>query len=401
MAAHIEFFPVDNGDMTLITLASGKTILIDINIRQDADNKDKEKCPDVALMLRNKLRIDDRDRPYVDVFILSHPDQDHCSGLKRHFHLGSPSRWKEPEKGQNKAIIIREMWSSPLTFRRVQEIEGELCNDAKAWRDEAKRRVQLQKDKTSSANDNGNLIRIIGQDKKVAKTKGVEHLVLNVGGLLTKIGKKTDKTFSARLLSPKAVTKEEVDELSGKNNSSIVMQFSLAATDKPMENVADKPDGQFLTGGDAEVNIWRRIWGRNKDTPDNLKYDILQTPHHCSLGALSEDSYNGRDGKEAKGENCTIDEDSYAALSQAYEDAFIVASSDEPDKKTGKDLAKRRYQDIAKDAKGTMLFTSVDSPQKPLRITISEDGPKRDSPKETIQSPKKKVGKGSTEKTYA
>ena len=38
MPASIVFFPVDNGDMTLITLADGRTILVDINIRQDADN---------------------------------------------------------------------------------------------------------------------------------------------------------------------------------------------------------------------------------------------------------------------------------------------------------------------------------------------------------------------------
>ena len=33
MAANITFFPVDNGDMTLITLESGRTILVDVNIR--------------------------------------------------------------------------------------------------------------------------------------------------------------------------------------------------------------------------------------------------------------------------------------------------------------------------------------------------------------------------------
>lgn len=401
MTAHIDFFPVGSGDMTLITLASGKTILIDTNIRQDADREDKEDCPDVALMLRNKLGRDDRDRPYVDVFVLTHPDQDHCSGLRRHFHLGAPSRWKEPEEGESKAIIIREMWSSPLTFRRVQEIEGKLCNDAKAWRDEAKRRVRLHKDKANSAHDDGNLIRIIGQDRKESKTKGVEHLVVKVGDSLSKIGKKTDRTFSARLLSPKLVTGEEAEELSGKNNSSIVMKFSLSANDDPAKSVVDHPDGKFLTGGDAEVHIWRRIWDRNKDNKSVLGYNILQTPHHCSLGALSEDSYSGRDGKEAKGEDCKIDDEAYSALSQAQNGAFIVASTDEPEKKTGKDLAKRHYQDIAKGVEGSILITSVDSPQKTLRITISENGPKCSGSKGTIQGPKKKVGKGSTERTYA
>lgn len=406
MTAHIDFFPVGSGDMTLITLATGKTILIDTNIRQDADKEDKEDYPDVARMLRDKLGRDDEDRPYVDVFVLSHPDQDHCSGLRRHFHLGAPSRWKKPEEGENEAIIIREMWSSPLTFRRVQEIEGNLCEDAKAWREEAKRRVRLHKGRADSASDKGNLIRVIGQDKNdpktnEPKTKGIEHLVVKVGDSLVKIGDEADRSFSARLLSPKFVTEEEAEKLSGKNNSSIVMQFSLSSSDDPKEDVADNPDGRFLTGGDAEVQIWGRIWDRNKDSPDNLGYDILQTPHHCSLGALSEDSYNGREGKEAKGEGCKIDDDAYLALSQAEEGAFFIASSDKPEEKTGKDLAKRCYQDIAKNVEGSMLFTSVDSPQKPLRITISEDGPRRSGSKGPVQGPKKKVEKGATEKTYA
>ena len=40
MTAVITFFSVGNGDMTLIELESGKTILIDVNIRAAADDPD-------------------------------------------------------------------------------------------------------------------------------------------------------------------------------------------------------------------------------------------------------------------------------------------------------------------------------------------------------------------------
>ena len=50
MTASIEFFPVGDGDMTLIRLATGRTILIDINIRNDADN-------DVLLHPDRKRRV--------------------------------------------------------------------------------------------------------------------------------------------------------------------------------------------------------------------------------------------------------------------------------------------------------------------------------------------------------
>ena len=86
MNAKITFFPVDNGDMTLVELESGRTILIDTNIRAAADDPD-DPTRDVAKDLRDRLKRDDQGRLYVDVFLLSHPDQDHCSGLDKHFHL--------------------------------------------------------------------------------------------------------------------------------------------------------------------------------------------------------------------------------------------------------------------------------------------------------------------------
>ena len=94
MPAKITFFPVDNGDMTLLQLESGRTILIDVNIRAAADDPDDD-TPDVAKMLRGRLKPDDEGRLFVDAFLLSHPDQDHCVGLRKHFHLGPPATWSK------------------------------------------------------------------------------------------------------------------------------------------------------------------------------------------------------------------------------------------------------------------------------------------------------------------
>ena len=89
MPTTLTFFPVDNGDMTLIKFGdtAATTLLIDVNIRQDADDPDGD-ARDVAKDLRDRLKKDEKGRPFVDAFLLSHPDQDHCRGLARHFHLG-------------------------------------------------------------------------------------------------------------------------------------------------------------------------------------------------------------------------------------------------------------------------------------------------------------------------
>ena len=57
MDATISFFPVGNGDMTLVETESGLKLLIDLNIRAAADDPDDD-TPDVAKMLRERLGRD-------------------------------------------------------------------------------------------------------------------------------------------------------------------------------------------------------------------------------------------------------------------------------------------------------------------------------------------------------
>ena len=400
MTASIEFFPVGNGDMTLIRLATGRTILIDINIRNDADDQNKHDYPDVAKMLKDRLErdADNDNRLYVDAFVLTHPDQDHCGGLQNHYHLGAPSTWKKPEGEELEKILIHEMWSAPLTFRRADRVDGNLVPNAEAWKKEAKRRVKLAKDGEASANELGNLIKIMGEDVHHDKTEGIEHLIQKVGESTNTICGQADPSFSALLLSPKVVTEEEADALPGKNNSSIVMQFSFSPSDSTLDK---KTATRFLTGGDAEINIWKRIWHRNEETTQNLAYHILQTPHHCSLGALSYDNYNDQAGKQGKGEECDIDKEAYSALSQAETAAYIVASSEEPAEKSGKDLAKRLYEAIAENANGKFLGTMTDSKDEPLKLEITERGPESPRKKGPIPAVPPKTQKGTTEKSYA
>ena len=136
MTAHISSFPVGNGDMTLVQTEGDRTILIDMNIRAAADDPDDD-TPDVASKLREKLSRDAAGRLYVDALLVSHPDEDHCRGLRKHFHLGPPDEWS-PSADR---ILIREIWSSPMVFRRASR-RHVLCEDARAFNAEARRRVR-------------------------------------------------------------------------------------------------------------------------------------------------------------------------------------------------------------------------------------------------------------------
>ena len=356
MNAKITFFPVDNGDMTLVELESGRTILIDTNIRAAADDPD-DPTRDVAKDLRDRLKRDDQGRLYVDVFLLSHPDQDHCSGLDKHFHLG------KPEDHSGDKIFIREIWSSPLIFRRASK-NHTLCLDAKKFNTEAKRRVSRYRESGLSVSD-GDRIQILGRDEN-GKTDDLTEILVEVDGLIEKVNGHDDPGMSARLLAPLPLSDDESEEATlTKNNSSVILRFTITAAGGSC---------RYLTCGDAEVAIWERLWDRHKNRAYWLEYDILLSPHHCSWHSLSYDNWS------EKGEDAEVNKNARSALSQALSGANIVASS-KPIKDDDSDppciRAKREYEDILEPVTGEFRCTG-EYPSKgkpaPMEYEIGRNG---------------------------
>ena len=58
MKSKITFFPVDNGDMTLIKLSDKTTILVDINLRESSEDEESPAF-DAVKGLRDRLEKDD------------------------------------------------------------------------------------------------------------------------------------------------------------------------------------------------------------------------------------------------------------------------------------------------------------------------------------------------------
>jgi hypothetical protein len=331
MSASVTFFPVGNGDMTLIQLDNDQTVLIDIHVRSAADDPDDE-MPDVMTDLRGKLKRDELGRLYVDAFLLSHPDKDHICGLEEHFHLGPPSDWDEDED----KIVIREMWSSPLVFRRAGEEELEV-DDAQAWWKEARRRVARFKEAGFQTTE-GDRILIMGQDVD-GKTDDVSEIVIPTGATFSAVNRVSAGAFEGCLLGPLPPSDDkEEEEVLSTNASSVIVRFSIRGG-----GVADKC--RFLCGGDAGVAIWERLWAEYDGT-DRLTYDILLAPHHCSWRSLSYDSYSEH------GEDAEVCEAALHALAGARDGAIVVASSraikpEDPDPPS--DRAKREYISILDD----------------------------------------------------
>jgi hypothetical protein len=364
----VSLFPVDNGDMTLIALADNldTKVLIDCNIRASADDTE-DVTRDVASDLRDRLKRDSKGRPYVDAFLLSHADWDHCRGITKHFYLGSPDEYPDDKKKDGeKRILIREIWSSPLVFRRASRL-NKLCDEAIAFNTEAKRRVQVNRSKNFVGVGEGDRILVLGEDED-GKTDDLGTILVKIDEVFSKINGSNNLFFQARLLAPLPKSDDDEDEeVLTRNHSSVVVNIELR------ESAAGRTSKNFLTGGDAEVAIWERLWERHHNAPSVLAYDLMQTPHHCSWHTLSYDSWSE---KREKGE---VSKSARSALSQVRKFGKIVASSC-PVKDDDCDPpcygAKREYEQIVGNADGKFYCTgeypTTESPA-PLEFCVAQD----------------------------
>ena len=312
MTAKITFFPVDNGDMTLLRLADtdATSLLIDCKIRSAADDPD-DSTPDVAKALRDRLKSDNKNRPYVDAMLLSHPDEDHCLGLRKHFWLGPLADYPDDNKhNSEKRIVIRQIWSSPMVFRRASK-NHPLCEDAKAFNKEAKRRIKQNRNNGFSVG-NGDRILIMGEDEN-GKTHDLTPSLVKPGEEFTGINGKASGYLTSLLLAPISKQDDGMEDKLSKNASSVIVNFKIKSSEFS-SNVS-----RFLAGGDAGVEIWERISDEFQTT--DTEYDLLLAPHHCSWRTLSHDSWS------EKGEDAEVSKKARKALEQARYGAFIISSS--------------------------------------------------------------------------
>lgn len=371
MSNKIMFFPVGNGDMTLVKLGEEFTLLIDCNIKQNGG----EDAPNTEEDLYAELPKDDSGRPYVDAFLITHPDQDHCLGAKKYLHLGKPEDYDDdPDEDEREKVFVHELWSSPMTFRRSkkqhEDNDETLCEDAEAIWAEARRRVTAYQDAGASSNedmDEGERILILGDDEPDDEGKdrkeGLEGIRINLDEAIEKPG-----GFLANVRGPLDISDDD-DENSvlAKNDSSVILQIEVSVDGSNEPNI-------LLLGGDASSGIWSRLAERHKDEMSALKYELLLTPHHCSKSVLFSE-----DGE--------LDEDAREALSQAEGGAKVISSSrddwNNKDKLPPHTVAKDEYVDIIGDENS---FYCTGESNKPLVFLLTKNaGPSEPPKKSTIE----------------
>ncbi|MBO4232694.1 MAG: hypothetical protein J5862_05610 [Bacteroidales bacterium] len=344
----IKFYPVGNGDCCLVSIGgANKKMMFDCNFRQKAENEDNEMFDVLGDLIDNQLKVR-CGLHYLDAFLLTHPDEDHCRGFAEKFYLGDPDSISDDDKDANK-ILISELWYSPRVF---EEYTTDLSDDAKAFKKEAKRRMELYKTDKKKAEKEGNRIRIIGWTD-AEELKGLEDRITVPGHIVNEVNGHDCKHFEMFIHAP---FKDSIKNGS-RNESSIVSQLRFKF-DKNYDIV------RVFLAGDAEWYVWENIMAMTKND-DYLKWDLLEAPHHCSYTFFAEK-------REDEPKQASID-----FLGNRESGAFVVSSSKvikQNDDNPPCQKAKNRY--VKKVGDGNFFCTSgtsEDEADTPLVFDI-EDG---------------------------
>lgn len=73
-------------------------MLVDCNIREAAAGDSDDTKFDVKQDLLSSLKRNADNKPFVDVFVLTHGDQDHCRGFSKNFYQADPAKYSAEDR---------------------------------------------------------------------------------------------------------------------------------------------------------------------------------------------------------------------------------------------------------------------------------------------------------------
>ncbi len=350
MKHSIKFYPVGNGDCDLITIGgANKKMMFDCNFRQKAEDDNDEMYDVLSDLLDNELTTKKCGLPFLDAFLLTHPDQDHCRSFADKFYLGDPDAVPQSAK-DDKKILIGELWYSPRVF---EELTGDLNADAKAFKKEAKRRMDLYKSDSKKADKDGNRIRIIGWTDN-PDLKGLEDRIVTPGNTISEVNGTNCRYFEMFIHAPFK------NDIAGedRNMTSIVSQLRF-------DSEKERQIARIFLAGDTEWRIIEEIMDKTSDD-NNLKWDLLEAPHHCSYKFFADDHEDDPNQK------------SLDFLEKSESNAFVISSSKVVKQNSDNppcQKAKNRYTDrVGKSNFLCTSGTSEDEADKPIIFVIDNDG---------------------------
>jgi len=248
------FWPVGCGDST--TIVVNEDVVMQIDLRNMAKAEDDED-PAIAV-IDELLRVlpKKEGKPYLSVFALTHPDDDHIHGFQDLL----------------KKVTIGEIWHTPRIFRDYED-EIELSEAAEAFRKEVHRRRQAVIDNPTNVKA-GDRVRVIGHDDILNEDKYKnfpKERTSMPGTLITMLDdSEVSDSFEAFIHAP-----FKIDPADSRNNTSLSLHVALKNGDQT---------AMALFFGDREYPTTKLIFDTtiDHDREQYLNWDLLLSPHHCS-----------------------------------------------------------------------------------------------------------------------
>jgi len=315
----IVFWPVGTGDSNTICIDKDTTLQVDLHHMVKSEDEEDPHYAIVDELIKFLPKKDKK--PYLSLFVLTHPDDDHIQGFE--YML--------------KNVKIGEIWFTPKIF---MEYDKDLCADAKKFKDEVDRRKKLAIEKSGDL-ESGNKLKIIGYDKILEEEEFEgfpDKLLLYPGKETNEVDGKSYEEVNIFIHAPFK------DDMSGeKNETSVGMQIELYNG----ENI-----GSILLFGDLDYPILKKIFdlSLNRSNKEKLRWDILLAPHHCSKSIMY---YKDEGDEEEKFKKDIMEsfESNKGVLGYIVSSSEPIPSSNKSGDNPPHAKAKNRYEEIVDNGK--------------------------------------------------
>ena len=254
----IRFYPVGNGDSSLIENDDGRYLLIDYNSPDEAKDDDDERI-NLADELDERLQDNG-----LDVLMITHSHEDHFGGFSDYFWLDFAKKYQSDDRRK-----FTELW---VPDALIWETGGN--GEGKILRNEARYRLLDARSGIKIFGESESLKEFI-EDSGKARYQDVKHLIFSPGDVINDFS-----GFELFIHSPHSWKTEE-DE--NKNNKCIVVQADFRIDNNSVTRV--------IFGSDAESDAGGNIYSstENNGNLDRLEFDVFKISHHCSHTALNKD----------------------------------------------------------------------------------------------------------------
>lgn len=343
------FWPVGTGDSTTLVISEEHVMQIDLHDMAKADSDSSPERP-VVDELAASLPLRDG-RPYLAVFALTHADTDHCLGFADLL-----------EK-----VTIGELWATPRLWREYLDgAEDDLCEDARAFQEEAERRVAAVLADVADGKEpaSGDRIIVFGYDTdhdKHAYNELPPEFKSGPGKSVTALdGVDYSDVFEAFIHAPFAA-----DAAAARNETSLAMQVTL----RDESGV----DGKLLLFGDLAHDTIMKImsYSEEHERAEKVEWDLLLAPHHCSKKVMYLKSVDGSEQLLDDVLDKFVEHQREGAV--VVSSSHIVPESDSDGANPPHKMAADRYREIVDEFLVTMEWLDVNEPS-PIVFGVSASG---------------------------